>query len=243
MCTRVMPIVIGVPSASTPICDATRSSRAACRIARSGIPSEGRDRNSSCARRSDVGCTVQPSASAARIASSTACSLSTGSAPGSARHTGQVFAFGGAPKSVEQPQKIFVARLELDVHLEPDDHLVRVVPALRGVTSSVRLRAERAFERVRARRTSCRSSKCRAMNCPPTGSPSTRPIGTDIAGTPARFAVTVKMSLRYISYGSRLRAERKRRRRRRRREQQMHAAREHVREIPRDERAHLLRLS
>ena len=29
-----------------------------------------------------------------------------------------------------------------------------------------------------------------------------RPMGMDIAGTPARFAVAVKMSLRYISYGS-----------------------------------------
>ena len=27
-------------------------------------------------------------------------------------------------------------------------------------------------------------------------------MGCDIAGMPARFAVTVKMSLRYISYGS-----------------------------------------
>src|SRR5688500_4519425 len=47
-----------------------------------------------------------------------------------------------------------------------------------------------------------RSSKCGASSWPPTGRPPTRPIGTDIAGTPARFAVTVKMSLRYISYGS-----------------------------------------
>ena len=40
-------------------------------------------------------------------------------------------------------------RLEMDVHLEPDDHLVSVVPALRSRRSSVRLRAERALERVR----------------------------------------------------------------------------------------------
>jgi len=32
--------------------------------------------------------------------------------------------------------------------------------------------------------------------------PSISPIGTDIAGTPARLAVAVKMSFRYISYGS-----------------------------------------
>jgi len=41
-------------------------------------------------------------------ASSTACSLSTGSAPGRARHTGHMFEFGGAPKSVGHPQNAFV---------------------------------------------------------------------------------------------------------------------------------------
>ena len=108
--------------------------------------------------------------------------------------------------------------------------------------SSVRLRAERTARARTPTRNSVASSKCVAMICPPTGSPSTRPIGTDIAGTPARFAVTVKMSLRYISYGSRLRAER-------------NAGvgvvgvkstctptSKTLREVARDQRAHLLRL-
>ena len=34
------------------------------------------------------------------------------------------------------------------------------------------------------------------------GSPFTWPIGNEIAGTPARFAVTVKMSDMYIAIGS-----------------------------------------
>ena len=40
------------------------------------------------------------------------------------------------------------------------------------------------------------------MNCPPSGSPLIRPIGIEIAGTPARFAVTVKMSDKYMATGS-----------------------------------------
>src|SRR6185312_6400947 len=47
-------------------------------------------------------------ASAPRIASSTAWRLSTGKAPGSARHTGQTFVLGGAPNASAQPQKILV---------------------------------------------------------------------------------------------------------------------------------------
>src|SRR6202043_3809764 len=47
-------------------------------------------------------------ASAAWIASSTACRLSVGSAPGSPRQTGQTLVFGGAPKLVGLPQNIFV---------------------------------------------------------------------------------------------------------------------------------------
>ena len=37
-----------------------------------------------------------------------ACSLAVGSAPGSARQTGQVRVFGGSPNDSSQPQNIFV---------------------------------------------------------------------------------------------------------------------------------------
>jgi hypothetical protein len=46
---------------------------------------------------------------AAKAANSTAFRFSTGSAPGSPRHTGHTFVFGGSPKRVEQEQKIFEA--------------------------------------------------------------------------------------------------------------------------------------
>src|ERR1019366_10114209 len=46
---------------------------------------------------------------AARAANSTAFRFSTGKAPGSPRHTGQTFVFGGSPKRVEHEQKIFDA--------------------------------------------------------------------------------------------------------------------------------------
>src|SRR5713101_7665542 len=51
----------------------------------------------------------QFSAIAASTANSTALRLSTGSAPGIPRHTGQTFVFGAAPNRAEHEQKIFVA--------------------------------------------------------------------------------------------------------------------------------------
>ena len=51
----------------------------------------------------------QFSAIAASVANSTAFRLSTGKAPGMPRQTGQTFVLGGAPKRVEQEQKIFDA--------------------------------------------------------------------------------------------------------------------------------------
>src|SRR6266852_5464874 len=47
-------------------------------------------------------------ASAARMAISTARLLRTGNVPGRPRQTGHTLEFGGSPKRVEQPQKIFV---------------------------------------------------------------------------------------------------------------------------------------
>ena len=49
----------------------------------------------------------QFSASPIRMVDSIAVSLATGSAPGRPRQTGQVWVFGSAPNSVEQPQNIF----------------------------------------------------------------------------------------------------------------------------------------
>ncbi len=68
-----------------------------------------------------------------RIASSTARRLSTGSAPGYPRQTGQTFVFGGAPNAVAQPQKIFVcvsrrawtSRPMTVSHMEADYRVVR----------------------------------------------------------------------------------------------------------------------
>ena len=44
-----------------------------------------------------------------RMASSTACSFSTGSEPGSPRQTGQTFVFGSSPNAFGQPQNSLVA--------------------------------------------------------------------------------------------------------------------------------------
>src|SRR5256885_327315 len=51
---------------------------------------------------------LQPNAFPARIAIVTAPRLSAGSAPGRPRQTGQTWVFAGAPKAVEQPQKILL---------------------------------------------------------------------------------------------------------------------------------------
>ena len=86
-----------------------RRSRAAARTARSGSPSAGRDRSSSCARRSTAAGPCSRARDAARAPSSTTRRFNTGSAPGSPRQTGQTCVFGGAPNRVLQPQKIFVS--------------------------------------------------------------------------------------------------------------------------------------
>jgi hypothetical protein len=55
----------------------------------------------------DTGSMAQSSASEARRANSTARRFKTGSVPGMPRQTGQTSLLEGAPKRVEQPQKIF----------------------------------------------------------------------------------------------------------------------------------------
>src|SRR5436309_15634219 len=57
----------------------------------------------------EVSLILQFKAIAASTANSTAFLLSTGSAPGSPRQTGQTLVFGGAPNWVEQEQKILLA--------------------------------------------------------------------------------------------------------------------------------------
>src|SRR5204863_7812631 len=88
--------------------------------------------------------------------------------------------------------------LELDVDFEAYHHLVTALSCRAHECASApsALSSACAAPNIRA------SSKCAAMNWPPAGILPTRPIGIEIAGMPARFAVQVKMSLRYISYGS-----------------------------------------
>src|SRR5206468_12962601 len=84
---------------------------------------------------------------------------------------------------------------QLHVRLEPDDRF----PGGRHHASSVA-----GTTRSSAYAASIISSSRNAwpINCPPIGNPFTRPIGREMAGRPARFAVTVKMSDRYIAIGS-----------------------------------------
>ena len=58
-----------------------------------------------------------------RMANSTACSLSTGSAPGRPRQVGQMLTLGSSPNALRHPQNSLVVRGQLAVDLEPDHHL------------------------------------------------------------------------------------------------------------------------
>ena len=86
-----------------------RPARRESRTARSGSPSAGRDRSSSCARTRCARLIVPPTARPKRIARSTAPRFSTGSTPGSAMSTAEACVFGAAPNAVDAPEKIFDA--------------------------------------------------------------------------------------------------------------------------------------
>ena len=98
-----------------------RRSRAAGRTARSGSPSAGPDRSSSCARRPSARGPCSPARAPARTASSTARRFSTGSAPGSPRQTGQTCVFGGAPKRGAAAAEDLRRGQQLRMDLEADD--------------------------------------------------------------------------------------------------------------------------
>src|SRR5690606_32812836 len=113
------------------------------------------------------------------------------------------------------------ARVELDVHLEPDDGLVllergvevherrshqRASPFSTGARSSSGAPHSSTSSASSAALTRYRraSSYAGARNWIPTGSPSSlaRPDGTEMPGTPARFAGIVARSFAYIASGS-----------------------------------------
>src|SRR5881397_1894763 len=86
-------------------------------------------------------------------------------------------------------------RAQLHVRLEPDHRL----PSARHYASSPAGTARSsayAASSISSSRNAC------PMSWPPIGRPLMLPIGMEIAGRHARFAVTVKMSERYIATGS-----------------------------------------
>ena len=85
-----------------------RPRRAARRTGRSGSPSRGRDRSSSCGGRPRARRSSQPSARPRSIDHSTAVRFGTGSDPGWPRQIGHVVVFGAAPNPLGQRQNIFV---------------------------------------------------------------------------------------------------------------------------------------
>ena len=67
----------------------------------------------------ECGGIVAPNASPARTMCSTAFALSTGSAPGSAKQTGQTLVFGSPPKAFGQPQNILIRSCSSTWHSIP----------------------------------------------------------------------------------------------------------------------------
>src|SRR5438067_997187 len=90
------------------------------------------------------------------------------------------------------------ARLQVDMHLEPDDGLPAVCahrsPSGTKSNPSARSRAWPA-------RKSVFSENCGPINWRPTGSPSERPHGIESPGIPAMFDGIVSTSERYIASG------------------------------------------
>ena len=146
-------------------------------------PSACRDRSSSCGGRSTARAPSKCSASPTRSASSTAFSFSTGSEPGSPRHTGQTLVFGSAPNSLRQPQNSFVAVASSQCTSSPIDGLPRHAVVVAVVARCVLARASldrsgdaehhRFAERGREHLHADRQAAAHRV-----------PNGTDIAGWP-----------------------------------------------------------
>src|SRR5215471_10934576 len=108
-----------------------------------------------------------------------------------------------------RPGKQFGFRDHLSVDLEPDHRFPFPAAALDHdrppATKPGKCRNCAARSTTSAARSTVSSSKARPVICRPSGSPSPEsPAGTETAGTPARFAGTVKTSFRYIAIGSSL---------------------------------------
>src|SRR6516165_2430910 len=111
------------------------------------------------------------------------------------------------PEIGRRPGKQLSLRDHLSMDLDPDHRLPLPRAALDHPRPPAikpgRCRNEAAFSKIWATRSTVSSSKARPVICKPSGSPSAlSPTGTEIAGTPARFAGTVKTSFKYIAIGS-----------------------------------------
>src|SRR5688500_4573106 len=195
----------------------------------------------------DVSLTLHPRATAARVASVTASALRTGSAPGRARHTGQVLAFGDAPKSAEQPQKALLVVLSCTCTSSPTTiSYMSLLMRLRSrwflrTASSVRFLAECLLESVgNAKHRGLIEMICQKL-----------PANRKIVGTTNRHrhpghAGEVRCSGEDIAQVHLVwiadRADWKRSRRCSRREKHVYAIGEYIGEIARDELADFLGL-
>ena len=148
---------------------------------------------------------VQCNASPTRSANSTACSLSTGSDPGSPRHTGQTLRVRLGAELVRAPAEQLRRRGQLDVHLEADHRFLRLhpswslMPMTAARTCPTPPRPEASFTRskryarvrngVRSRMCTRASVACRCCSCTATPRPSASGGATSSRSLTAGFEV------------------------------------------------------
>ena len=150
-------VLLEVHAVDAHLAEARRRGTAARRTGRSGSPSAGRDRSSSCGGRSSAA----RARSRARARSSARSGPRARWRPAGCRaargRPGRCGCWAGRRSDSSQPQNIFVARRQLDVDLQADDRLELLIGP-DGVGSAGRAPVEaRAPARARRRRRAARS--------------------------------------------------------------------------------------
>ena len=129
--------------------------------------------------------------------------MGTGSTPGWARQTGQVWTLGSSPKESSQPQNIFVRVESWTWISSPITASSSAIahPLRPGVEPDRLLQREGGLQQLLLGEGGGGDLEAdRELRAAPAGS--ARPAGIEIAGMPARLIGTVKKSLRYIASGS-----------------------------------------
>ena len=173
-------VLLEVDAVDAHVAQPPAAAQRARRTGRSGSPSGGRDRSSSCGGRSTAARSRSRARAPSAARSGSARALATGSVPGSPRQTGQVRVLGGSPKDSAQRAEHLRPGRELDVDLQPDDGLVVGHAARRVPSKPIACSSAWAASRMRF------SLNAGPAIWKPAGSPSESPLGIEMAGMPGQ---------------------------------------------------------